>query len=997
MRWLSKESVAASIIVVVALAAPADAPLDAAHLLHRAVRAALALAALLAASVALDLYHGTSPSAGGRSDASAQSSAPSKAKKRSTATASAAASKNPFEISVTKVDLPTEPPGSIYEAALAMREHLKGFAPTRASDIKTTEQGFQISHGNQRLIARVVPGNAVGWEQGGLEWERGRQRWLSAAWAAPRAAEALGAEWMGLGAAGGGAAAPPADATADGAELSPGELVRITGVQSKPELNGRVGSVCKAANRETGRFGVRIEASKEPLSLHGRNLIIIDPLDVTGISLAGLRSFRRAFAAILDEPGLTMDKAAYALVQPLTAPARTSLARALLAGGAADEAARPMAAPATILVAASPTESLATALDAVEAYVTAADEPEAAYVWLPLLSLSQHASTPVEERPVAWWSGVFASAVKRVGEVALLMQPAIEPSLLARPFGMYHLYLAVDAGVRLRVMCAPADVEALRASLVEDIDGVIAAWDRLVESDWRKPDAPGATDAQRLAIERLIDKFDDGGAEGFFGSLVASLHKWLLSHARKALDALDADERGASGLLAGVIKILQAHGDVESAEPLAREQVAGRRARHGDRHQETLDAIANLSIILHQLGKLDEAEPYSREKLEGYRELHGEYHPDTVTALDTHSQLLSDMRKLEEALPLKREALAVKRKLLGNRHPDTLLSVNNLAVVLNDLGQQVGSTAMLREAEPLKREALQGCREVLGNRHPNTLASIANLADMLIQLGHVDERALVEAEPLCREAVAGSREVLGDGHPDTLKAVGNLAALLVEMARTHPAGSGAARARLEEAEPLFGEVQAGFTRGLGSTHASTLAYCSERARTLVELERCAEAEELLHDSIGACRAALGDGHPETLVALAHLAGVLRAQDKHGEAQAIMEEVIGGWGAIEADEPVKRHTVTSTNILAELLHAQGKHAEAEPLCRSVLADFVKAVGRKHPFTRSAAANLASVIKAMGGDDKAAEAEALRAEFQLDKEGEGGGEEGGGERV
>ena len=47
-------------------------------------------------------------------------------------------------------------------------------------------------------------------------------------------------------------------------------------------------------------------------------------------------------------------------------------------------------APATILVAASPTESLATALDAVEAYVTAADEPEAAYVWLPLLSLSQH-------------------------------------------------------------------------------------------------------------------------------------------------------------------------------------------------------------------------------------------------------------------------------------------------------------------------------------------------------------------------------------------------------------------------------------------------------------------------------------------------------------------------------------------------------------------------------------------------------------------------------
>ena len=181
------------------------------------------------------------------------------------------------------------------------------------------------------------------------------------------------------------------------------------------------------------------------------------------------------------------------------------------------------------------------------------------------------------------------------------------------------------------------------------------------------------------------------------------------------------------------------------------------------------------------------------------------------------------MGKLEDALPLKRESLAEKRRTLGDRHPDTLLSVNNLAVLLNDLGRQVGDLKMLREAEPLKREALAGCREVLGNRHPHTLASVANLADLLMQLAPADPRAINEAEPLARESLAGTREVLGNGHPETLKSVGMLATMLVEQAHMHKPKSDERKAKFVEAEPLFREAIHGFTRGLGPYHPTPLS------------------------------------------------------------------------------------------------------------------------------------------------------------------------------
>merc|ERR1719482_1847748 len=79
-----------------------------------------------------------------------------------------------------------------------MGELLQGFPLSTSSDIKPTENGFLVTEGNHRLRARVVPGSAIGWEQGGEGWLAQRDLWMKAIWASPRVAAVQASDWMGI-------------------------------------------------------------------------------------------------------------------------------------------------------------------------------------------------------------------------------------------------------------------------------------------------------------------------------------------------------------------------------------------------------------------------------------------------------------------------------------------------------------------------------------------------------------------------------------------------------------------------------------------------------------------------------------------------------------------------------------------------------------------------------------------------------------------------------
>jgi len=135
------------------------------------------------------------------------------------------------------------------------------------------------------------------------------------------------------------------------------------------------------------------------------------------------------------------------------------------------------------------------------------------------------------------------------------------------------------------------------------------------------------------------------------------------------------------------------------------------------------------------------------------------------------------------------------------------------------------------------------------------------------------------------------------------------------------------------------------------------------------MNKVQDAESSSRELVKGCRAQLGDSHPETLISITHLSSVLRHANRMSEALPLAKEVREGWKAIERDAKVPRNTLTATNILAELLHSMKRDEEALPHCRDVLNGFLRAVGPQHPFTVSAAENLAGVLRALKKDDEA----------------------------
>lgn len=198
---------------------------------------------------------------------------------------------NVFELKVRKLEVPTAPPGGVYAASCRMGDLLSGFPIDSTTDVKTTESGFQLLTGSNKAKVKVLAGTAIGWEQGGVGWIKGRQAWMDAVSAAPRIGAVLSANWMGVAALEPEERAPP--------ECDVGLVVRIDGLSAKPELNGKLGSVVKRGDAGSGRFGVRPEGGKESLSLHGRNLTPLSAFDATGVSIPCIRAFRAQMASEL--------------------------------------------------------------------------------------------------------------------------------------------------------------------------------------------------------------------------------------------------------------------------------------------------------------------------------------------------------------------------------------------------------------------------------------------------------------------------------------------------------------------------------------------------------------------------------------------------------------------------------------------------------------------------------------------------------------------------
>ncbi len=349
------------------------------------------------------------------------------------------------------------------------------------------------------------------------------------------------------------------------------------------------------------------------------------------------------------------------------------------------------------------------------------------------------------------------------------------------------------------------------------------------------------------------------------------------------------------------------------------------------------------AMRLHGEGKAAIALPPLKEALKLYKGVLGTRHPDYVNSLNNLAALLQAMGDHKAALPLFKEAVALHKGVLGARHPSYASGLNNLALLLKEMGDH-------KAALPLFKEAVKLHKEVLGTRNPHYAASLDNLAGLLQEVG--DHKG---ALPLYKEAVALTKGVLGARDPSYATSLNNLALLLRDMG-DH-----------KGALPLLKEALAVRKEVLGTRHPHYATSLNNLALLLKETGDHKGALPLYKEALALIKVVPGTRHPSYASGLYNLAALLKELGDHKgalplyrEALALTKEVLG------TGHP---YYARGLNGLASLLAEMGDHRGALPVHKEALTLQKEVLGVRHPDYAMSLNNLALLLWAMG-DQKGA---------------------------
>ncbi|MFD9905490.1 tetratricopeptide repeat protein [Streptomyces sp. NPDC059063] len=155
--------------------------------------------------------------------------------------------------------------------------------------------------------------------------------------------------------------------------------------------------------------------------------------------------------------------------------------------------------------------------------------------------------------------------------------------------------------------------------------------------------------------------------------------------------------------------------------PMYERTLAGRMAKLGYDHPDTLRSRARLARAYRDEGDLDRAEPLLREALADSERVLGPGHPETCALMDDLAGVRLRAGDPERAVPLYEQALEARAALSGDDALDTHRARRNLAIALTVAGT-------LSPAFGLLTVALAGLTKALGRDHPETRSVQKELA-----------------------------------------------------------------------------------------------------------------------------------------------------------------------------------------------------------------------------------------------------------------------------
>jgi tetratricopeptide (TPR) repeat protein len=566
-------------------------------------------------------------------------------------------------------------------------------------------------------------------------------------------------------------------------------------------------------------------------------------------------------------------------------------------------------------------------------------------IWFDMFSNSQHST---QNKPFEWWRGTFMNAVRKLGNVLMVLDPWDNPVTLTRAWCIIELLACELTQSRFAVSMSKAEAARFASCLTEE--GIAKVFHGMLSRvNSSKSEARSASDRQNIhdAVRHLLP---DGFA-ALDSMVLRVFEKWMIAHLKERITSelgIDVREKldlaeclkewnyenvDVLRLVVALAALYHTVGQHKAAEPLFRLCTEHGNRMLGPDHPITLTSINSLAGIYMTQGKYDAAEPLFHQCMEGRSRTLGGEHPDTLTIINNLAGLYRTQGKYDVAEPLLQRCIEGQSRVLGGEHQDTLMSINNLALVYWDQGNYGA-------AEPLYLECAEKGSRVLGEDHPDTLLNVNNLAMLYTAQGHYGD-----AEPLQRRCMESNIRLLGPAHPDTLTSINNLGALYK------------VQGKYDEAQPLFQRCVESRSRTLGAEHPDTLTSISNLAGLYRVQGNYDIAEPLCRQCMESRSRVLGAEHPDTLTSVNNLALLYWAQGNYEAAEPlylrcleIQSRVLG------AEHP---DTLTCVNNLGMLYKAQGKYDEAEPLLQRCYQTRCIVLGEEHPATMSSLNNLAAL--------------------------------------
>ncbi|KAL7269775.1 hypothetical protein RUND412_007545 [Rhizina undulata] len=239
-------------------------------------------------------------------------------------------------------------------------------------------------------------------------------------------------------------------------------------------------------------------------------------------------------------------------------------------------------------------------------------------------------------------------------------------------------------------------------------------------------------------------------------------------------------------------------------------------------HPSTLDTMHDMAIVFSKDDAYEEALTWYWRTLIGRQKALGSAHPATLdTALEWYQRALTGK---------------LKEQTLGSEHLSTLDTVNDMAIVLDRLGNH-------DEALERYKTALAGREKALGREHPLTLEWVNCIGLFFQTRGRYDE-----AIERYQRVLAGYEKTLWHDHPSTLET-----------------------------------ALAGYENAFESDYPSIIRIVNDIAIVYLKQERYDETLVWYKRGLVRKEMAFGCEHPSTLDTLNNIVRLLKRQGRYQEA------------------------------------------------------------------------------------------------------------------